>query len=355
VSAESSLDTLGVWDEAATLPAQLVEALDWSRENVVIESLARYAIRSVVAVGLGAAGTACEAIASLSAADLAIPLTVGHGGELPAFVDRYSLVIALAASPGSAETDAAVRAAHAVGAHVLTVGHVGEGRPSFVLSTASEDAVRCPAITGARSGRVTLAGLVVPVLVALERLRLGRDWDGDLRAAADVLAVRRDALMAPGGIPEVLARHIGRTFPLVYGSPGIGAIAARWWKDEVNRNAKSPAFASELPDVTYGELAGWGQSGDVTRQVLTLIELRHSGERQRTADLFAAVTSATDEVMADILEVEAIGADDLTRFFDLALIGQLVSLHLAAQEGVDPGPTPALDEARAGGALPSSA
>ena len=123
----------------------------------------------------------------------------------------------------------------------------------------------------------------------------------------------------------------------------------------MNRNAKSPAFAAELPEVTYGELAGWGQSGDVTRQVLTLIELRHGGDSQRSADLFAAVTAATDEVMADVLSVEATGHDDLTRFFDLALIGQLVSLHLAAQEGVDPGPTPALDGAHAGAALPSAA
>ena len=352
MSAGPSLDTLGVWGEAAALPEQLVEVLDWSRENVVIESLARYAIRSVVAVGLGVAATACEAIAALSAPDFALPLTVRHDAELPAFVDRYSLVIALAASPGCAETDAAVRAARAVGAHVLTVGHVDDDEPSFVLSTAGEDAVRCPAITSATSGRVTLAGLVVPVLVALERLRLGRDWAQDLRAASAALASRRDALMAAGGLPEELARHIGRTFPLVYGSSGIGAVAARWWKDEVNRNAKSPAFAAELPEVTYGELAGWGQSGDVTRQVLTLIELRHGGDSQRTADLFAAVTAATDEVMADVLSVEATGHDDLTRFFDLALIGQLVSLHLAAQEGVDPGPTPALDDAHAGAALP---
>ena len=64
------------------------------------------------------------------------------------------------------------------------------------------------------------------------------------------------------------------------------------------------------------------------------------------------MTAATDEVMAAVLEVEAVGDDDLTRFFDLALVGQLVSLHLAAQEGVDPGPTPAIDEAQAAAALP---
>ena len=44
------------------------------------------------------------------------------------------------------------------------------------------------------------------------------------------------------------------------------------------------------------------------------------------------------------------GDDDLCRFFDLALLGELVSLHLAAREGVDPGPTPVVDEAHAGAA-----
>ncbi len=37
------------------------------------------------------------------------------------------------------------------------------------------------------------------------------------------------------------------------------------------------------------------------------------------------------------------------RFFDLALLGELVSLHLAAHEGVDPGPAPAVEEAHVRG------
>ena len=68
------------------------------------------------------------------------------------------------------------------------------------------------------------------------------------------------------------------------------------------------------------------------------------------AGLFEAVRAATDEVMADVLEVWAHGDDDLARFFDLALLGELVSLHLAGREGVDPGPAPAVEEAHAAGA-----
>ena len=37
----------------------------------------------------------------------------------------------------------------------------------------------------------------------------------------------------------------------------------------------------------------------------------------------------------------------MAQFFDLALFGDFVSLHLAAPEGVDPGPVPALLEIKA--------
>ncbi len=148
----------------------------------------------------------------------------------------------------------------------------------------------------------------------------------------------------------MLARRLGRTIPLVYGADGVAAVAAQWWKAGVNLNAKAPSFAASVPSLTYDELAGWGQSGDVTRQTMSLVFLRHEGEPALAGPLFGAVRAATDEIMANLFDVHAEGDDDLCRFFDLALFGELVSLHLAGREGVDPGPAPAVAEShRIGG------
>jgi glucose/mannose-6-phosphate isomerase len=136
--------------------------------------------------------------------------------------------------------------------------------------------------------------------------------------------------------------------PVVYGAAGIGAVAAHRWKSQVNLNAKSPAFHGALPASTRDELAGWGQGGDVTRQVMSLVLLRHGGEDPMAAGLFEAVATATDEVMADTIEVWGEGDDDFLRFFDLALLGDFVSLFLAAREGVDPGPAPTIEDLGAG-------
>ena len=112
----------------------------------------------------------------------------------------------------------------------------------------------------------------------------------------------------------------------------------------MQENAKTPAFASLQPELCHNEVAGWGQDGDVTRQVLTLVTLRHDGEHPEIARRFELVAEIMEEVVGDVVVVRTEATDDIARFFDLALFGDLVSLHLAGREGVDPGPVPVLGE-----------
>ena len=74
---------------------------------------------------------------------------------------------------------------------------------------------------------------------------------------------------------------IGRTIPLVYGSGGLGGVAAHALEADMNENAKAPAFWNAYPELDHNEICGWGQHGDVTRQVFTLVELRHGFEHPR--------------------------------------------------------------------------
>ena len=41
------------------------------------------------------------------------------------------------------------------------------------------------------------------------------------------------------------------------------------------------------------------------------------------------------------------GEGALAQLFDLTLLGDFVSLHMAAQEGIDPGPIPVLEQLKA--------
>ena len=81
----------------------------------------------------------------------------------------------------------------------------------------------------------------------------------------------------------------------------------------------------------------------MTRQVFCGVVLRHDHELADSASRFASLDAVLDESLAAVHEWHAAGDGPLAQLLDLAYAGDLLSLHLAAQEGIDPGPAPALD------------
>ena len=94
-------------------------------------------------------------------------------------------------------------------------------------------------------------------------------------------------------------------------------------------------------------MAGWGQNGDATRQLITLVNLRHDAEHPQVTRRFDLVEGVLSEVVAEVIEVRAAGEGDLAQLLDLTMIGDFVSLYLAGQEGIDPGPIPVLVDLKA--------
>ena len=139
-----------------------------------------------------------------------------------------------------------------------------------------------------------------------------------------------------------LARRIGRTIPLIYGGGALGGAAAYRWKCDVNENAKAPAYWHAYPELDHNEICAWGQHGDVTRQLLTLIELRHGFEHERLEPRFAITREIIEEAVHQVLEVRAEGETRLAQLLDLMYVGMWVSSYLALDNDVDPGPVPAI-------------
>jgi glucose/mannose-6-phosphate isomerase len=131
---------------------------------------------------------------------------------------------------------------------------------------------------------------------------------------------------------------------VVYGGGAIGATAAARWKTQINENAKAPAFWNAQPELGHNEISAWGQHGDVTRQMLTLVNLRHDHEHPQVSRRFDLTTEMVREVFATTEEVRAEGDGELAQLLDLILFGDFVALHMALQEEIDPGPIPAQDE-----------
>jgi glucose/mannose-6-phosphate isomerase len=293
---------------------------------------------------MGGSGIAGDVLAALAAPSSPVPVIAVKDAVVPAFVGSSTLVIALSFSGSTAETIAGATEALERGARLVSV--TSGGRLADLTASGGGGVLAVdPAIP---MPRAALGAMVAPVLAVAEDTGVLVGARDQLSAAASQLRRRVQALSRPDNAAEQLARTIGRTWPLVYGAGPLGAVAAVRWKNQVNENAKAPAFHHTLPEVCHNELCGWGQHGDVTRQVLTLVELRHGFEEADVARRFELIDDQMLEVVADICVVEAQGDGPLAQLMDLVLVGDVTSLHMAADAGVDPGPIPALDAMKAG-------
>jgi glucose/mannose-6-phosphate isomerase len=338
-----TVDSLGVVDALRGMPEQLASAHESAAKAIGHRALPRIDdFDHIVFCGMGGSGVVGDAVVAVGTATLPVPAVVLKHYRTPAFVGPRSLVFAVSFSGDTEETVGNARAAVDAGARLITIAGGGAlealGRERGVLHLPVDPTIAAP--------RFALAAMVAPALVTLFKMGVLPEAHAGLVMAQQQLARRRDECR-----PEVegarnpareLARRIDRTIPLVYGLGGLGAVAAMRWKQSVNENAKAPAFWNQYPELDHNEICGWGQHGDVTRQVFTLVELGHGMEDDRLLARAAATRALVEECVAQILQVEAAGEGRLAQLLDLIYLGDWTTVYLALAADVDPGPIDAI-------------
>ena len=334
------LDSVGMFDLAAALPDQVADAAELGLEVAGLPG--QEGIGNVVVLGMGGSGIAGDVLKAIAGPFLSVPVTVVKGHEIPAFVGPDTLCFAISYSGATEETLATAAAAAEAGARMVVLSH---GGPLAALATEwGAPAISLPDIPMPRAG---IGAVSIPPLVVLERMGLFPGATQQVADAVTQLVRRRDELITDGGPAQQLAREIGRTIPVAYGGDAVGAVAAYRFKCQVNENAKAPAFAASLPEMCHNEICGWGQHGDVTRQIMTVVRFRHDFEHPQVARRFDLTFDIIDEVVHAVVDINARGEGALAQLFDLVIQADFVSLHMAATAGVDPGPIPVLADLKA--------
>jgi glucose/mannose-6-phosphate isomerase len=341
-------DSLAFLDAVAGLPEQLADAVATAGPQVVAAVAsgrlpAADAIDNIVVLGMGGSGIAGEVLASVANSTLPVPVTVLKQYRAPKFVGPRTLAFAVSYSGGTEETESMAEGVLEQGASLVVVSKGGD--LGALAARAGALQLACP---DGYLPRAALGALIAPLFATLEGIGLLPDAAQWLADARTQLAARRDrcapAVAGRANPAREIARRIERTVPLVYGGGALGAVAAMRWKCDINENAKAPAFCNAYPEIDHNEICAWGQHGDVTRQILTVIELRHGFEHPRLEPRFSITRELMREAVHDILEVRAEGTGRLAQLLDLMYVGDWVSCYLALDNDVDPGPIDAIFE-----------
>lgn len=316
-------------DDILTLPDQL-------RWGIGLDAQPIRGGGPIVILGMG--GSAMAASVATLAASPRAPIVVHRGYGLPPWAaDSAAAVIAVSYSGNTEEVLSGVDAAISDRLPLAAVASGGR-----LEEIARERALPYVEVPGGIQPRAAVGYQAAAVAATLGAAGQISDVDRALDEAADVLDVLLDS--GRGGA-VVLGRDIadglaGRT-AVIYGGKGIGSTAAYRWKTQINENAKHPAFSGTIPEMNHNELEGWRPGASEGFGVIYLRDEADHPAIARRLDLSGTVLSGA---VHRVGEVRSAGTGPLARFFSLSVVGDVASVAMAEQAGIDSTEVETLEE-----------
>jgi glucose/mannose-6-phosphate isomerase len=315
-------------DDVLGIPDQLRDAL-WRIESARLEPAPSVGL---FVCGMGGSAIGGDLAAAAIGDRLTAPMVTVRGYALPSWATPEWTVLCSSYSGGTEETLACFEAAEALGAKRLVASTGGP-----LVDRARETEVPVVGLPGIFQPRAAVAYMVVVAAEVASLAGIAPRLHTEIDAAAAFLAEQADALQQQA---REIAALVAGAVPVIYGSD-LTAPVARRWKTQVNENAKFPAWWGELPEADHNEILGW--SGAVGDERAAAILLEDRDQHPRVGRRFALTAKSVEPGAAAVARVETAGETRLERMLWAVMLGDLVSLELARQRGVDPLPVEAIE------------
>jgi glucose/mannose-6-phosphate isomerase len=334
------VDPAGMLGDVLAQPLQLGDAL-WRTQSAGIRPRDQSA--GMVVCGMGGSAIGGD-LAKAALGDRATrPVTVVRGYALESWTPPESFVLCASYSGNTEETLACFEAAGAAGAQraVLTTG-------GTLAELAREEGVP---VIGVPAGMQPRASVIYMTIGVMECAALCGAAPA-LHAEIDTSVALLERLVeewGPGAADDSLAKSVARqldgTVPVIHGASATTAPARRW-ATQLNENAKSPAFWTELPEASHNQIVGWERGRELAP--LSGVFLCDPDQHPRVQRHVELVKVELERAGAPAVQLHTEGDSRLERVLSAVLLGDLVSVYLAVLAGVDPTPVEPIQRLKSG-------
>ena len=255
-----------------------------------------------------------------------------RGYALESWTPPESFVLCASYSGNTEETLACFEAAGAAGAQraVLTTG-------GKLAELAREEGVP---VIGVPAGMQPRAAVIYMTIGVIECAALCGAAPA-LHAEIDTAVALLERLVeewGPGAPDDSLAKSVARAArrhdPGRSTAPRPRPRPARRWATQINENAKSPAFWTELPEANHNQICGWERGRDLGP--LAGVFLCDPDQHPRVQRHVELAEAELERAGAPALQLHTEGDSRLERVLSAVLLGDLVSVYMAVLAGVDP-------------------
>lgn len=323
-------DPSGMLGDVLAQPLQIGDAL-WRAQSAGIPNLDTPG--GLLVCGMGGSAIGGDLAAAALGDRATRPLRTVRSYEIESWTLPDTFVVCASYSGETEETLACFEAAGAAGAVRVAITTGGS-----LAEMAREEGVP---VIGVPSGMQPRAAVLYMMIATLECAAIGGVAPG-LHAEIDSATGLLEELAAewgPGSVADSQAKSLAHalkgTVPVIHGA-GSTIAAARRWHTQINENAKTAAFFTELPEGNHNEICGWERGRAIAP--LAAVFLEDADQHPRVGHRIALTAEAVERAGAPALRVESRGDSRLERVLSLLFLGDLTSVYLALLDGVDPTP-----------------
>lgn len=293
-------------------------------------------VRSTIVCGMGGSAIAGDVLASWIGERLPAPLLVHRNYDLPAWAGPEDLVVACSYSGETEETLSSYAKASESGCQRLAISTGGE-----LERRCLKDGVSLIKIPGGMPPRCAFGYSLFALAFGLSKAGLFDLDQLQLFEAVDIVETlaKECHWTAPSDANQAwrIAVHLHESIPVIYASNDILGPVARRWANQIDENAKQPAYYALQPELCHNEIVGW-EMPDGQAKRMSVVMLDDPDDHRRNNLRAQAVAEIIGDAARAVVSLVGKGESRLARMLYLIHLGDWVSYYLAWLNKVDPTP-----------------
>lgn len=288
---------------------------------------------SVVLGGVGGSGIAGEIVSDYCRGITDVPVSVCRTLNIPKWVGTGTLFVAISYSGETRETLGQFDQARRQGAELVAIASGGE-----LLSKVKNEGIPYLRVPPELLPRIALPEMVAAVMFVLGSAKILGNLPRLFSEAAK--SVKQEVERVKASVPsnqneaKSLAQHLVDKLPLLIGDEEYASVLRRF-KNQINENAKMPAFYYTMPEGFHNDIEGLRTLGQLARVQPIMLRMSEESEGQKRTRV-QLVNSLNEMGFPSVIEFNGSGPDKLSQLLTAVTFGDFVSVYLAALRGVDP-------------------
>ncbi len=327
------VDQENLVDLTGKLPEQL--KFVWQKKDVIDPPSSYQKVKNIVFSGMGCDRAVSELMKGILINECLIPIEVISDYQVPSYINSETLVILLSYSGETLEVLNFFKKTKEKKAKIFVI--CGGGQLHELVKKYNFPFYQ---FQGKGPSRANFGYLFSALLILLLKLKLTKIKEKDFISLIKLLE-EFNKLIEPEttlekNVAKYLAYQIFDHIPFIIGAEHLKAVAFRW-KKEINENAKTFAFAEEMPEFFHNSIVGLDFPWRIRDDIFFLF---------LESELYDKKIKKSLEIFKNILKKEnlyfetipALGKDRLDQTLTTLLLGDWLSFYLAILNKVDPTP-----------------